>query len=230
MHFSFGGKVQYASLVSLIVTFASIPGTSADWQYKSRPDLSPPILNITIPAQNTSEGYIFIAPYSGRSFSYPTPHGPAQPAPYIFTDKGELVWSGFGYVNGWAANFQAAKWRGKDVLFAHEGNRNTLKGHSHGHVKILDQSYETIKELRAGNHRLSDLHEFHIVDEKTALVESYTPIPYDLSAYGGSPEAQWIINAEFQGLSWPPLQTVQRFNNHRTRHPNGPPPVPMVQP
>lgn len=172
----------------------------ADWKYKSRPDLAPPTLNITIRATpDVSQGYIFVAPFSGLSWDSVLPHGPLQPAPYIFTSSGELVWSGFGYVSGWAGNFQVAKWNGEDVLFVFEGSRNANHGHSHGHMKILNKSYETIKELRGGNHAVIDLHEFQIVEEKTALVESYRPTPFDLKKYGAEAKSQWIVDAIFQG-------------------------------
>jgi len=171
----------------------------ADWQFISRPDLAPPRLNITIPATKDVEpGYLFIAPFSG----YPegTRHGPLQAAPYIFTDGGELVWSGFTYFSIWATNFQAARYKGKDVLFSFEGSHNAAYGHGHGHTTILDHHYETIRELRAGNHRLTDKHEFHIIKETTALIQIYHPVPYDLAPYGGSAEQQWIVDAKFQEL------------------------------
>jgi hypothetical protein len=105
----------------------------------------------------------------------------------------------FAYVSGWAGNFQTAKFKGEDILFAFEGSRNALHGHSHGHVKLLDKYYETTKEVRTGNHAFLDLHEFHIVDENTALVESYVPVPFDLREYGAGPKSQWIVDARFQG-------------------------------
>jgi hypothetical protein len=188
-------RAIYLALLGL----SSINKVKADWQFKSRPDLAPPKLNITIPATKDVEpGYLFIAPFSG----YPdgTRHGPLQAAPYIFTDTGDLVWSGFTYFSIWATNFQAAKYKGKDVLFSFEGSHNAAYGHGHGHTTFLNQHYETIKELRAGNHRLTDKHEFHIIDEKTALIQIYHPIPYDLTPYGGSPEQQWIVDARFQEL------------------------------
>jgi hypothetical protein len=173
---------------------------SANWQYKSRPDLSPPTLNITISAASElSPGFIFVAPYSGVSVDTPLAHGPLQPGPYIFTSSGELVWSGFGFVSGFVANFQAAKWNGEDVLFAFEASQNNIHGHSHGHVKILNQNYETIREVRGGNSALLDVHEFHVVDEKTTLVDSYKPIPFELKTYGAGPKSQWIMTALFQG-------------------------------
>ncbi|KIW17244.1 hypothetical protein PV08_04435 [Exophiala spinifera] len=189
----------FTSTFALGWLLSSLPLASANWRYKSRPDLAPPTLNITIPATSEVEkGYLFIAPFSG----YPegTRHGPLQAAPYIFTDTGDLVWSGFTYFSIWATNFQAAKYKGKDVLFCFEGSHNAAYGHGHGHTTFLDQNYETIRELRAGNHRLTDKHEFHIINEETALIQIYHPVPYDLSPYGGSEEQQWIVDARFQEL------------------------------
>jgi hypothetical protein len=188
------------SCLSLLFFAALFPGILANWQYKSRPDLSPPTLNITIPATpSEAPGYLFVAPYFDIKNLLPVPRGPLQPGPYIFTSTGELVWSGFGYVAGFVANFQAAKWNGENVLFAFEASRTMIHGHGHGHAKILNQHYETIKEVRGGNSALLDIHEFHILDEKTAVVESYKPIPYNLKTYGLGPKSQWIVDAIVQG-------------------------------
>lgn len=182
-------------------TLILLASVSADWQYKSRPDLAPPKLNITKSATtDVSPGFIFVAPYSWYSWDYKVAHGPLQPAPYIFTDAGELVWSGFGHVSGWSGNFQAAKYKGEDILFAFEGSRNVLHGHSHGHVKLLDKHYETFKDVRWSGPGLLDLHEFRIVDERIALVESYYPVPRDLTEYGLDADSQWIVDARFQGV------------------------------
>lgn len=66
------------------------------------------------------------------------------------------MWSGYTYYSIWAANFQAAQWKGQTVLFSFEGDHNPAYGHGHGHATILNQRYETIRELRAGNHKLMD--------------------------------------------------------------------------
>ena len=181
----------------LTAALGSLQLVAADWQFRSRPDLAPPRLNITIPATDKVEkGYLFVAPFAG---THDWLHGPRQPGPYIFRDNGDLVWSGFGYYSIWAANFQKARWKGQDVLFSFEGAHNQGYGHGHGHVTILGQHYETVRELRAGNHKVSDKHEFHVVGEKTGLIQVYQPVPRDLSDYGGSAEQQWIVNAIFQG-------------------------------
>jgi len=171
----------------------------ADWQYKSRPDLSPPKLNITIPAKNTSPGYLFLAPFSGFP-DIGVSHGPRQSAPYIFTDEGELVWSGFSYYSIWATNFQAGRVNGEDILFSFEGSHNPNYGHGHGHITFLNNKYETIKELRGGNHKIIDKHEFHIIGEKTGLIQVYQPTPIDLSRWASSKDQQWIVDAIFQEL------------------------------
>lgn len=174
---------------------------AADWQFRSRTDLAPPRLNISIPAtKDAGKGYLFVAPFAGFPDTPTEQHGPRQAGPYIFRDDGDLIWSGYGIYSIWATNFQAARWKGKDVLFSFEGDHNAGYGHGHGHITIMDQHYETIRELRAGNHKLVDKHEFHVINEETGLIQIYQPVPRDLSEWGGSPEQQWIVDAIIQEL------------------------------
>ncbi|KAF2719057.1 hypothetical protein K431DRAFT_273471 [Polychaeton citri CBS 116435] len=180
---------------------ALVPLATADWQYRSRSDLAPPRLNITIPANDEVEpGYLFVAPFAGLPDTTTAQHGPRQAGPYIFRDNGDLVWSSYGIYSIWSANFQVGQWNGRDILFSFEGDHNPGYGHGHGHITFLDQHYETIRELRAGNHKLADKHEFHIVDQETGLIQVYQPVPRDLTEWGASPEQQWIVNAIIQEL------------------------------
>jgi hypothetical protein len=173
---------------------------AADWQFRPRPDLAPPRLNNTVPAADAVEkGYLFVSPFEGYRDVWR--HGPRQPGPYIFRDNGDLVWSGYSIYSIWASNFQAGRWKGEDVLFGFEGAHNPGYGHGHGHVTFLNQHYDTIHELRAGNHKISDKHEFRIVNEETGILQVYQPVRRDLSEFGGSPQQQWIVNAIFQGMS-----------------------------
>ena len=191
---------------------AGLPPAMADWQFKSRPDLAPPRLNITIPASDQVEnGYLFLAPFAGIADTATEQYGPRQAAPYIFRDNGDLVWSGYGYFSIWATNFQAGHWNGKDVLFSFEGDHNAGYGHGHGHTTFLDQHYETVRELRAGNHKLTDKHEFHMPDEQHGLIQVYQPVPRDLTAWGARPEQQWIVNAVIQGMVFTVLTLCYRL-------------------
>jgi hypothetical protein len=184
-----------------ILVAALLQLAAADWQFKSRTDLAPPRLNITIPAaDNVEKGYLFVSPFAGFHDTAFEQHGPRQAGPYIFRDNGDLVWSGYGIYSIWSTNFQAAKFKGQDVLFSFEGDHNAGYGHGHGHTTIMDQHYETIREVRAGNHKLTDKHEFHVINEETAVIQIYQPVPRDLTAWGASEEQQWIVNAIFQEI------------------------------
>lgn len=183
----------------LALTLITVPSlVAADGSYRSRPDLSPPHLNITIPCEGRCEpGYLFIAPFTG--FADPVDHGPLQQSPYIISDTGDLVWSGYTYFSTWAGNFQAARLHGEDILFAFEGAHNSLHGHGHGYHTFLNQRYQNIQELRAGNHMISDKHEFIIMNESTALFQIYHPLQRNLKRWGGTKGQTWIVDARFQG-------------------------------
>lgn len=171
----------------------------ADWLYRSRPDLSPPRLNITIPAgSDVGPGYIFVAPYRGFIQSEGL-DGPEQPGAYIFRDSGDLVWSSIGILDGWVGNFQVTRWNGSEVLQAFQGTLDSFHGHGYGHPTILDSHYESVREVRPANARIISIHEFRIVNEKSALIEVYQPTAMDLSACGGAADQQWIVDGIIQG-------------------------------
>lgn len=180
------------------VAFAILPSTSfADWQFRSRPDLSPPRLNITVPAHpSVDTGYIFIAPYSGWDAGS---WGPEQPGAYIFRENGDLVWSSVGYLGGWIANFQVSTWEGKPVLRAFEGILDAPHGRMYGKHSILNNRYEVIKTVRPASHRLVSCHEFRVLDTGTVLMETPVSIPADLSRWGGDQGQKWIVSNGFQG-------------------------------
>lgn len=213
-----------------IILAAVLQLVDADWQFKSRPDLSPPRLNITIPAAgNIEKGYIFVSPFAGYSDTATEQHGPRQAGPYIFCDNGDLVWSGYGIYSIWATNFQAAKWKGEDVLFSFEGDHNAGYGHGHGHTTIMNKHYETVRELRAGNHKLTDKHEFHVVSDTTAVIQVYQPVPRDLSPWGASAEQQWVVNAIFQELDIETGELLFEWSSLDHVYPDGSSSFPLQQ-
>ena len=119
--------VFYALVVALLFGLVS-----ADWQFRSRPDLSVPRLNITIPAkEGVEKGYLFVAPFAGIADAGTDQHGPRQAGPYIFRDDGDLIWSAYGYYSIWATNFQKVNWNGEDVLACFEGDHNPGYGHGY---------------------------------------------------------------------------------------------------
>ncbi|KAH6983257.1 ASST-domain-containing protein [Ilyonectria sp. MPI-CAGE-AT-0026] len=180
-----------------VSVLATLTGCArAEWQFRSRPDLSPPRLNITIPAtDDISPGFIFVTPYP--SFKDPAVF-PEQPAAYILRDDGDLVWSSLGYLSGFVANFQATRYQGQPVLQAFQGTIDSRHGRGHGTLQILDNQYRPVAQVQSLTNKIPSLHELRIVNEKTALVEIYDPVPYDLTAYGGSERQNWIVDSILQ--------------------------------
>lgn len=188
--------------------------TCADWQFRSRPDLSVPRWNITVSTNREAleKGYIFIAPYNGFVDGA---RGPEQEGAYIFRDDGDLVWSSVGTFGGWITNFQASFWQGEPILRAFEGLLDAAHGRMYGKHTILNNRYEVIKTVKPASHRLVSCHEFRVLESGTVLVETPVAVPTNLSAWGGDHAQNWIVSGGFQGKNSPSV--VQEVPNGMQR-------------
>src|SRR5215208_339678 len=138
------------------------------WAFRSRPDLSPPAVEVTTQAHDTAPGYIFVAPEEGDA---------RQGGSMIFDDRGEVVW--FRPLQGRygrAHDLKVQRYRGKSVLTWMDGVNEYV---------IFDHSYREIARLSAGNGYYGDHHEFLISPQDTALILIYNAVPWDLSSIGG---------------------------------------------
>jgi hypothetical protein len=170
---------------------------SSSLEFLSRPDLSPPRLNITVPASPQTEvGYLFFTAARGDTSDSA---GPDQPGAYIFRDNGELVWSGVGYWAGWVADFSPIMVNGKPALRAFQGDVLPATGRMLGNHALLDNSYRTISVIHAATHRLSSAHEFEVVNESSVLIETPIMTVADLSSYGGKKDQRFLLEGGFQG-------------------------------
>ena len=138
--------------------------------FRSRPDLSPPGIEITEQAHDTSPGYIFVAAKKGAG----------QDGPMIVDNLGRVIWFS---KDRYATDFKVQRYRGEPVLTWWEGG--IVAGHGVGEYVIFDSSYREIKKVQAGNGYRGDLHEFSITPRDTALLTSYTKTRADLSPLGG---------------------------------------------
>ncbi|KAJ5995150.1 ASST-domain-containing protein [Penicillium waksmanii] len=171
---------------------------SGSLQFLSRPDLSPPRLNITVPASpQTEAGYLFFTAARGNT---PDSAGPDQPGAYIFRDNGELVWSGVGYWAGWVADFSPSIVNGKPTLRAFQGDVFPATGRMLGNHALLANSYRTISVIHAATHRLSSAHEFEVVNESSVLIETPIMTVADLSSYGGNKDQKFLLEGGFQEM------------------------------
>jgi hypothetical protein len=170
------GAATYLSLTNTVgcapperapnASFAPVEGA---WAFRSRPDLSPPAVEVAKKAHDTAPGYIFVTPEEG---------GSGQGGSVIFDDHGEVVW--FRPLQkgtyGRAHDLKVQSYRGKSVLTWMDGAKEYV---------IFDHSYREIARLSAGNGRNGDHHEFLISPQDTALITIYNAVPRDLSSIGG---------------------------------------------
>lgn len=190
--------MKLAGLSVLLAVSGLASTVAANWQFRTRPELNIPILNITVPANHdlVEKGYIFVTPYEGFGEGH---KGPVQPGAYIYRDDGELVWSGLGYHAGWVANFVPVVWNGKPYLRAFQGRLDGARGRMYGFNTLLGSDYEIAKVVGVRSHIHISAHEFRVIDGRSALVEAPIPRPISLKPWGGQDDQNWIASAGFQG-------------------------------
>ncbi|WP_427016971.1 arylsulfotransferase family protein [Pseudarthrobacter sp. P1] len=120
-------------------------------------------------ASSTAGGLLFAAPQG---------HGSSG---LIMDNEGRPVWiepTGVGITDLRVQDFE-----GRPVLTYWQGTGTG--GHGEGMGTILDTSYGTVAQVKAGNGLTADLHEFRLTDAGTALLIAYPTIRRDLSGVGG---------------------------------------------
>ena len=143
------------------------------WAFRSRPDLSPPVVDVAKKAHNTAPGYVFVAPEQGDA---------GQGGSMIIDDRGQVVWfRPLKGTYGRAMNLEVQTYRGEPVLTWIES-----PGQYRSEYVISDDSYHEIARFAAANGYDGDHHEFLISPQDTALFTVYNAVPRDLSSVGGS--------------------------------------------
>ena len=149
----------------------------ATMEFKSRPDLRPPVVTVLEHADGATGGYIFIAPK----------HDAPQRGPEILDDAGQPVWFDPVAVPDQAADFRVQTYAGKPVLTWWEGPiASPILGTTYGHYVIADTSYKQIARIEGGLGKdTGDLHEFRLTPRGTALITLYKTVPGSLESIGG---------------------------------------------
>jgi hypothetical protein len=169
------------------VTALALPGTAASAlrrasggaapltgyaTFVSQPSLKPPTVTVTTLA-DPAPGYLFAT----------TLTGPGQRGPMILDNHGRVVW--FRRLSQVAINFQPQTYQGKPVATWWEGTISA-GGIGQGENVIVDESYQTIARVQAGNGFKADVHEFLLTPQGTALMSVFNEVKTDLSSVGGS--------------------------------------------
>jgi hypothetical protein len=143
--------------------------------FRSRPDLTPPLLTVDSSAPNAAPGYVFSAPFVGQA------HGTAL----ISDGHGNPVW--IYQSPKLVMNFRPQTLAGKPVLTWWEGS--VRDGLFEGECVIADASYRVVSRLSGGTGFRPEVHEFLLTSRGTALVSINNLVPADLTAYGGPADA-----------------------------------------
>ncbi|EMD00555.1 hypothetical protein BAUCODRAFT_61638 [Baudoinia panamericana UAMH 10762] len=168
--------------------------TSPTHRFRTRPDIYPPFIDLTILRPELVEpGYIFLAPYRNLA-----------PGPYIYDNWGELVYSGGGQGGPKTAHApKVCQYRGKDHICYFEGEQH--QGFARGHGVIMDKHYQVTKQIRsAGAGASADMHEFNVTpysNGTTVLLTVYQPRQYDLTTnprFNMQGGLGWVVEGVFQ--------------------------------
>jgi Arylsulfotransferase (ASST) len=143
--------------------------------FHSRHDLSPPVVDVTVPATNPSAGDVFVTSATG----------PGQNGPMILEPNGTLVWFKPVPTGVNTADLRVQQYEGNPVLTWWEGQ--IIDGHGRGEDYIYNSAYEPVATVHAGNGLQADLHEFDLTPQGTALISAYEPIHWSLSSIGSPP-------------------------------------------
>jgi hypothetical protein len=164
-----GGTLGCDRVPRARATAASAPAGQA-WNFRSRPDLHPPVIEVVTRGRGTAPGYLFIAPKNGPEEAHPS-----QDGCMILDDEGQPVWLRLLQNEGMdVMAFRAQIYKGETVLTWWEGYHN---GYGQGQYVILDSSYRELTRFGAGNGYEGDHHEFLITPEDTALITIYNKLP-----------------------------------------------------
>jgi hypothetical protein len=140
--------------------------------FRSQPSMHPPIVWLSGTDSDPGSGYIFA-----------DAQNTIQPGPMILDPAGHLIW--FTPLHHQAAlNVQVQRYQGRSVLTFWQGYVIS-PGVGVGTGMILDHSYQTIATVNAGHGYQTDLHEFQITPQGTALITAYAPVTADLRPVGG---------------------------------------------
>lgn len=145
-------------------------GGRVQW-FHSQADFHPPVTSFNSDPDGSS-GDIFLSPNNSP-----------QVGSMIVDSRGHLVW--FRRAEHSATfDLEVQHYQGHPVLTWWHGN--VFNGHGvNGQDMIMGQSYRTMHIVTAGHGYTSDLHEFKITPQGTALIDAFVPVRMNLSSYGG---------------------------------------------
>jgi hypothetical protein len=174
--------------LALLAGLAATAGLAAPAASASTPT-SPPPLTVLSQTGNLGNRDIFITP-TGDPSAYAN-------GPEILSPSGNVVWFDPIATGETSSDFRTQTYEGRPVLTFWEGTG--FGGLSQGTDYILNDRYQQIATVNAGNGLSADGHEFLITPWNTALILAYKETTANLTSIGG-PADQTVIDGVVQEI------------------------------
>jgi hypothetical protein len=162
---------------------ARVPGDA--FHFYSRPDLSPPAVELARDGRQAPGGDLFITPQ----------RGPLQFGPEIISPSGQLVWFDPMPDGDVATDFRVQRYQHHPVLTWWQGQARG--GVGYGEDVVMNRSYQQLAAIRKANGLRPDLHDFELTRRGTALVTAYFPVWWNASSVHGAPR-QVVLDSVVQ--------------------------------
>lgn len=155
--------------------------------FRSEPSLTPPGDCVNQAASRTAPGDLFVTP-AGT--------GKRGNGAAILDNQGHLVW--YDPVNAqFVHNLQRLTYKGQPVLAFYQGK--SRNGFGDGEFVMMNEHYQVVAYIRAGDGDEADLHELTITPQNTALLGAYVPVKMNLTKEGGT-ASQVVYNYVVQEI------------------------------
>jgi hypothetical protein len=151
---------------------ARVPGDA--FRFHSRPDLSPPAVELARDAGQAPDGDLFLTPQ----------RGPLQVGSMIVSPSGQLVWFDPVPKGDLTTDFRVQRYKRNPVLTWWQGQ--VRGGVGYGEDVVANRSYRRLATLREVNGLHPDLHDFELISPGLALITAYFPVWWNASSVHGA--------------------------------------------
>lgn len=145
--------------------------------FVSAPDLAAPALHLESADTAGGDDLFLLGPKGPRLTG----------GPMLIDGAGDLVWFAEAPEGTQVADVRVAEYRGEPVITYWQGK--STQGQGTGVGIILDESYQVVETVEAGNGYEADMHEFLLEPDGTAWITIYAQAPADLTEQGGPKNA-----------------------------------------
>lgn len=173
------GQLVSASRPGLRAAATPAAGGTGRHAFRTRPDLTPPVVTIAGRRGPTEGLYTFLTPANGAA-----PDGPT-----VIDRAGELVWMRPSAKGVAATDLHVVQYGAASALAWWEGALNS--GIGTGEFVLVDENYRPTGRISAGNGRQADLHELQLTSRGTALLFADTTVTGPV--YGHPTTPAWPV-------------------------------------